>query len=189
MIWTHRGKAIPLEVYHGIPKGWSARELLAEHARLGGTYDIGARKPPNLALHSWLPERKAWLQYRQTLYRIADRVRADDPACVELAIRYIELRYIGSCFSSSGPCLVEHKTCGSGAAPAAVASPFSRITSRRDPIGGIQGLLQAVAALHHRRTKERVTEGDREKGGAGSAVVVDDHLRHPLRPPSPLHRV
>lgn len=96
MIWTHRGKAIPLEVYHGVPKGWYATEIVAEHARLGGKYDISGVEATELGAPSWMPERKAWLQYRQTLYRVADGVKANDPACVEIAIRYIELRYIGS---------------------------------------------------------------------------------------------
>ena len=45
---------------------------------------------------SWLPDRYEWLQYRQALYRVADGTRANDPACIELAVRYIELRHIGS---------------------------------------------------------------------------------------------
>ncbi len=96
MIWTHCGKAIPLEVYHGVPKGWYATDILAEHARLGGKYDISGPEATEPGAPSWMPDRKAWLQYRQTLYRVADGVRMNDPACVELAIRYIELRYIGS---------------------------------------------------------------------------------------------
>jgi len=96
MTWTHQGKAIPLEVYHGVPKGWYASNILAEHARLGGNYDIGGPEATEPGAPSWLPERKAWLQYRETLYRIADGVSANDSACIELAIRYIELRHIGS---------------------------------------------------------------------------------------------
>jgi hypothetical protein len=96
MIWTHRGKSIPLSIYHGVPKGWYASEILAEHARLGGNYDIGGPEATEPGAPRWMPERKAWLQYRETLYRIADGVRANDSACIELAIRYIELRYIGS---------------------------------------------------------------------------------------------
>ena len=96
MIWTHRGKAIPLEVYHGVPKGWYASDILAEHARLGGKYDIGGPETTEPGAPSWMPERKAWLQYRETLYRVADGVSANDSACIELAIRYIELRHIGS---------------------------------------------------------------------------------------------
>jgi hypothetical protein len=96
MIWTHRGKAIPLEVYHGVPKGWYANEVIAEHTRLEGTFDISGPEATEPGAPSWMPERKAWLQYRETLYRIGNGVRANDPACIELAVRYIELRHIGS---------------------------------------------------------------------------------------------
>ena len=96
MIWTYRGRSIPLEVYHGVPKGWYASEIIAEHARLSGKFDLAGPEATEPGAPSWMPERYAWLQYRQTLYRIADGVLADDAACVELAIRYIELRHIGS---------------------------------------------------------------------------------------------
>ncbi len=96
MIWTHRGKQIPLEVYHGVPNGWYAAAIIAEHARLGGKYSISGPDAAEPGAPTWMPERKAWLQYRETLYRIADGVKANDPACIELAIRYIGLRYIGS---------------------------------------------------------------------------------------------
>jgi hypothetical protein len=96
MIWEYRGQPIPLEVYHGVPKGWRAEEILAEHRRLGGTFRLEGPEATEPAAPSWLPERHAWLQYRQTLYRIAEGARAGDPACAELAIRYIGLRYIGS---------------------------------------------------------------------------------------------
>lgn len=96
MIWTHQGKSIPLEVYHGVPKGWYAGDLVAEHAKLGGTFKIGGAEATEPGAPSWMPERNSWLQYRMTLRRIAEGVRAHDPACIELAVRYIELRYIGS---------------------------------------------------------------------------------------------
>lgn len=96
MIWTHQGKPIRLEEYHGVPKGWYAAEIIAVHANLNGKYNISGPEATEPGAPSWLPERNAWLQYRATLYRIADGVRENDPACVELAIRYIEIRYIGS---------------------------------------------------------------------------------------------
>ena len=43
-----------------------------------------------------MPERYEWLQYRETLFRVADGIRAQDTACVELGIQYIEMRHIGS---------------------------------------------------------------------------------------------
>ena len=96
MTWTHRGVAIPLDVYHGVPKGWRAAEIVVEHKALGGTFDITGPDATEPGAPSWLPDRAGWLQYRQTLYRIADGVLMDDPACVELAVRFIVLRYIGS---------------------------------------------------------------------------------------------
>ena len=83
-------------MYHGVPKGWYTHEVLAEHARLGGTFDLSGPKATEPGAPCWMPERSAWLQYRATLYRVGDGVAAKDPACIELAIRYIELRYIGS---------------------------------------------------------------------------------------------
>lgn len=96
MIWMHQGKKIPLEVYHGMPTGWHAEEVFAEHTRLGGTFDLSGPQATEPGAPSWMPDRNAWLQYRETLHRIADGVNVDDPACVELAVRYLELRYIGS---------------------------------------------------------------------------------------------
>lgn len=96
MIWTHRGRDIPLEVYHGVPAGWRADEIVAEHARLGGTFDLCGPEATEPGAPAWMPDRVAWLQYRETLRRVADGVGAGDRACIELAVRYIELRHIGS---------------------------------------------------------------------------------------------
>ena len=96
MARNYLGKQISLEVYHGVPKGWYAAEVIAEHALLCGTYDIRGPEATEPGAPAWLPERYEWLQYRATVYRIADGVRADDPACIELAVRFIELRHIGS---------------------------------------------------------------------------------------------
>ena len=95
MVWTHQGIDIPLEIYHGIPSGWSASDLVAEHARLGGVHDISVGRIAG-PRPDWLPQRSEWLRYRETLYRIADGVSHGDLACIELAVRFIELRYIGS---------------------------------------------------------------------------------------------
>lgn len=43
-----------------------------------------------------MPDRYNWLQYRATLYKIADGLSENDPVCIELAIEYIELNYFGS---------------------------------------------------------------------------------------------
>lgn len=79
-----------------MPNGWHADEVIAEHARLGGTFDLSGPEATEPGAPSWMPERGAWLQYRATLHRVANGVRAGDLACVELAVRYLELRYIGS---------------------------------------------------------------------------------------------
>ena len=96
MIWTYRGHPIPMEIYHGVPMGWYAHEIISEHARLGGIFNLRGNDATEPGAPTWLPERYDWLQYRQTLYRVADGVLTGDAACVELAIRYIELRHIGS---------------------------------------------------------------------------------------------
>lgn len=87
---------MPLEVYHGVPAGWYSAEIIAAHKALGGEFSISGSEATEPGAPSWMPERNEWLQYRATLYRVANGVRADDPACVELAVRFIELRYIGS---------------------------------------------------------------------------------------------
>ena len=89
-------QTIPLEQYHGVPSGWSKGELIAEHRRLRGNFSIDGKTATEPGAPAFLPDRYNWLQYRETLYRICDGVRANDDACIELAIRYIELNYIGS---------------------------------------------------------------------------------------------
>jgi hypothetical protein len=96
MVWQYHGKAIPLEVYHGVPHGWYAHEIRVEHAHLGGTFDLSAPESTNGVHLTWMPERRAWLDYRATLYRVADGLKAGDRACAELAVRYVVWRYIGS---------------------------------------------------------------------------------------------
>lgn len=89
-------RSIPLEEYHGVPKGWSKDEILEHHRKLGGEFCIDGEDAKEPGAPAFLPDRYNWLQYRITLYRVSDGVREDDTACVELAIRYIELNYIGS---------------------------------------------------------------------------------------------
>jgi hypothetical protein len=96
MIWRHHGVQLSLGHYHGVPKGWSADILFGRHANLGGTYPISDFEIGKWAAPSFMTERYEWLRYRQTLYRIADGIRAKDAACAEMAIQYIELNYIGS---------------------------------------------------------------------------------------------
>jgi hypothetical protein len=96
MIWRHRGIDIPVEQYHGVPKGWYAEEIFARHEAMRGKYPISDIEIRKWGAPSWMPERYEWLRYRETLYRVADGIRAGDHACVEIAVQYIELRYIGS---------------------------------------------------------------------------------------------
>jgi hypothetical protein len=79
-----------------VPEGWYAPDILREHAKLGGTSSLAGPEATEPDAPSWLPERRAWLQYRQMLYRISSGISAGDPACIELAVRFIELWYIGS---------------------------------------------------------------------------------------------
>ena len=86
----------PLDRYHGLPEGWSKAELIAEHKKLGGTVSIEAPAATEPGAPTWLPCRYAWLQYKSTLNQICAGVALGDKACIELAIRYIELNYFGS---------------------------------------------------------------------------------------------
>ena len=91
-----RGQRISPEKYREVPEGWHVEELIETYARLGGRLSIridGFRESiPQACSQAW----KDWLCYRNMLYRISDGVKAGDPACIELAVRYIELQYIGS---------------------------------------------------------------------------------------------
>ncbi len=87
---------IPLEIYHGVPKGWSRPELVELHKSLGGTFPIAQIEATEPGAPSWMPDRYNWLQYRETLRGIAKGIETSEPACIELAIRYIELNYFGS---------------------------------------------------------------------------------------------
>ena len=94
---TYGGRfCVSLETYHGVPMGWSQAELIATHHSLGGSFPLQSPEATEPGAPAWLPDRKNWLQYRATLYRIAEGIRAGDSVCIELAVRYIELRYIGS---------------------------------------------------------------------------------------------
>jgi hypothetical protein len=81
-------RRVPDEQYHSIPPGWSVEEILIASSALGGTFDLRPVQIP-ASYH-------AWLQYRRVMENIAAGVVAHDPASVELAVRYIELHFIGS---------------------------------------------------------------------------------------------
>ena len=79
---------VPAQVYSAVPSDWDVDALLAEHARLGGSYDIR-------------PLSRRWCDtpfgsYRQVLDHIAEGLKANDSACVELAVRFVECRFIHS---------------------------------------------------------------------------------------------
>ena len=86
----------PLEIYHGVPKGWYEDEIIATYRQLGGTAWPDREPPTEPGAPSWLPERYHWLAYRAAIRIIAELTRAGDGAAAELAIRYIELNYFGS---------------------------------------------------------------------------------------------
>lgn len=87
---------IPLEIYHGVPKGWSRSELVTLHKALGGIFPIADLEATEPGAPSWMPDRYNWLQYREALRGIAKGIKSGEAACIELAIRYIELNYFGS---------------------------------------------------------------------------------------------
>ncbi len=96
MVWRHRGVDIPPERYHSVPQGWRADEIIGRHKIMRGTFSIAESEIGKWSAPSWMTERYEWLRYRKTLSHVADGVRAGDEACVEIAIRYIELRHIGT---------------------------------------------------------------------------------------------
>lgn len=96
MAGTHRGVTIPLAIYHGVPPGWRSYEVVEQHARLDPQHQLTVPDVTEPGAPPWLPNRKEWLQYRAALYEVVRGVGVGDPACIELAIRFIELHYIGS---------------------------------------------------------------------------------------------
>ena len=75
---------LSFEAYHRVPERWSAQGLIAAHRALGGTFLLALSNDP------------ARLSRRQHWYRLAEGVRAGDPACIALAIDFIEDRFIAS---------------------------------------------------------------------------------------------
>src|SRR5262245_17147489 len=104
MVWTYRGRAVPLEVYHGVPRGWRANEIVAEHARLGGTFDLTGPEATEPGAPAWLPERYSWLQYRQMLHRVGEvSFKATRPASKSL--------FVTSSCATSGRIRVSYDKC------------------------------------------------------------------------------
>jgi len=88
--------SIPLEIYHGVPVGWSKAEIIEVHKSLGGAFTLDGEEAVEPGAPDFLPDRYNWLQYRETLYRVCEGVRQRDEACIEIAVRYIELDFMGS---------------------------------------------------------------------------------------------
>ena len=76
------------EEYHSVPEGWDQESVLAAHEALHGTFDL----QPMLVPQNYDP----WLKYRGALYAIAEGVSSGDRASAELAVRFIELQFVGS---------------------------------------------------------------------------------------------
>ena len=70
------------EEYRRVPPRWSAEGLEQQRVALGGAFDIGYHGHPYAHQSMW--------------YNLADGVRAGDIACIELAVRFIEDRFICS---------------------------------------------------------------------------------------------
>lgn len=73
---------LTFEEYHSVPVRWSAEGLEEQRRTLGGTYDLGYAGHPRAHQSMW--------------YNLANGVRAGDAACIELAVRFIEDRFISS---------------------------------------------------------------------------------------------
>jgi hypothetical protein len=74
--------------YQAVPQGWDAESLVAEHRGLNGRGSIELSAPRD----DLSPRQR----YLRTMYYIAEKLKTRDLASIELAVRYIELHYIGS---------------------------------------------------------------------------------------------
>src|SRR5690348_16936511 len=72
---------LTFEQYHDVPARWSAEGIVQQMQALGGRYDLGYSGP---------------YSYQSMWYRLSDGARAHDAACIELAVRFIEERFISS---------------------------------------------------------------------------------------------
>jgi len=76
----------PLNIYHGVPSGWSKAEIVSLHKSLGGFFDIDSGSESEPGAPSWMPDRYNWLQYRRVLYEVGNGVKRGDKDCIEIAI-------------------------------------------------------------------------------------------------------
>jgi len=72
---------LTFEQYHDVPAQWSAEGIVQQMQSLGGRYDLSYSGPRG---------------YQVMWYRLSDGIRAHDAACIELAVRFIEDRFISS---------------------------------------------------------------------------------------------
>lgn len=85
-----------MDVYHGVPSGWSRAAIIQLHDQLEAPHPLEVPEAIEPGAPSFLPGRYNWLQYRAALYEIIDGIKISCPACIEIGIRYIELNYMGS---------------------------------------------------------------------------------------------
>ena len=75
---------LTFEEYHSVPERWSAKGLADQLRALGGTFDLGYSPSHGARAHESM-----W-------YNLSDGVRAGDDACIEMAVRFVEDRFISS---------------------------------------------------------------------------------------------
>lgn len=80
---------LSFEEYHTVPPAWTPSAVVDRHRKLDGTFDISVT--PRVAI-----DQHGRSDYRAIWYNIADGIRAGDLACVELAVSFIEDRFIVS---------------------------------------------------------------------------------------------
>ncbi|HEX6591850.1 MAG TPA: hypothetical protein VF050_07615 [Moraxellaceae bacterium] len=88
---------IPVAQYQAVPSGWTAPEIQGMQDMLRGGFALNVAGADDPYGPAWMKDRKGWPMYRATLDRVVAGLKAGDAGCREIALRYIELRYIGSC--------------------------------------------------------------------------------------------
>ena len=87
---------VPWDIYHEVPPGWTKAEMLIAHRNMRGEFSIDIGMNYRCASAPMSDECRRWHEYHETLQRVVKGARANDTACVELAVRYIEQRHIVS---------------------------------------------------------------------------------------------
>lgn len=166
---------VPWQDYHGTPPGWSRDVLLATYAGLGGRRDL-AGDSASVAPHPFLAS-------AIVVGNIADGIVDGDPACIELAVRYIEQRFIIS---------------GSGYMRARMAQRLKRAPlteGQRQRL--VRHVLELLAAgdrclefrQYLRLLRRQLTDGEKRayvamaRAAGGYRAEVADYLEAPDRQP------